>query len=237
MFGLSVLPGIVMVAGMIYMPESPRWLTANGQEPLARTVLEKLRGAEVVEAELAEIKAVIAEQAAHGGSELDELKKPEIRQALLAGCGIMFFAQAQGINTVIYFAPKIFTFTGLDAEQAILGLVVIDAVNVACTFFSVKYMDRLPRKTWLLACSPGMGAGLVLIAVVFALPLSWAALKPPLALLALVMYVLFFCVSWGPLGWLINSEIYPLRARGICTGLSTTTCWVVNFIVRPSVHS
>ena len=51
------------------------------------------------------------------------------------------------------------------------------------------------------------------------------------------MYVLFFCVSWGPLGWLINSEIYPLRARGICTGLSTTTCWVVNFIVRPSVHS
>eukprot|EP01052_Picozoa_sp_SAG31_P024231 SAG31_NODE_2048_length_6565_cov_2.692700_1_plen_261_part_00 len=175
---------------------------------------------------------IVAQKSAQSdGGCTAELKRPDIQRALLAGCGIMFFAQAQGINTVIYFAPKIFTFTGLSDEDAILGLVVIDAVNVVCTLLSVKYMDAKPRRWWLLGGSPGMASALVMIAIVFGLPNSMASLRPPLALLALVVYVTFFCVSWGPIGWLYNSEIYPLRARGLCTGLSTATCWVINFVV------
>lgn len=114
-------------------------------------------------------------------------------------------------------------------ENAILGLVVIDLFNVIATLGSVKYLDSLPRKTWLLAGSPGMGVSLLLLAAVFSM--DPGGLQAPLALLSLICYVLCFCVSWGPLGWLINSEIYPLSARGMCTGLSTTTCWVANYFV------
>lgn len=237
MFGLSVVPGVLMVAGMLAMPESPRFLAEQGLDEEARKVLAQLRGkggvpaaAEAVEPELRAIKAVIAEQSPGAGA-MGELRKPDTQRALLAGCGIMFFAQAQGINTVIYFAPKIFTFTGMSNENAILGLVVIDAVNVLFTLFSVRYMDSKGRRTWLLGGSPGMGVALVMISVVFTLDPSMVSLRSGLALLALILYVSFFCVSWGPIGWLYNSEIYPLRARGLCTGLSTTTCWVVNFVV------
>ena len=206
------------------MPESPRWLVARGQNDAALHVIIQLGRGATAQHELEEIKAVVTQTAGHGRSQMDELKRPEVKRGLLAGCGLMVFAQAQGINTVIYFAPKIFTFTGMSEENAILGLVVIDAFNVLATLGSVKYLDYYPRKTWLLRGSPGMGISLVLLAAVFAMPMG-GGIQAPLALFSLVCYVLCFCVSWGPLGWLINSEIYPLSARGVCTGLSTTTCW------------
>ena len=151
MFGLSVVPGLLMVGGMLVMPESPRWLAGQGKEDVALSVITQLGRGATADQELAEIKAVIEEAAAGHGSELDELKRPEVKRGLLAGCGLMVFAQAQGINTVIYFAPKIFTFTGGAFAFRPLPATLLHAlchVLYAMAVFSRRCSERRECDSW-----------------------------------------------------------------------------------------
>jgi SP family myo-inositol transporter-like MFS transporter 13 len=152
-----------------------------------------------------------------------------IRHALMVGTGLMVLSQFQGINTVIYYAPTILKFAGLCDKQAILGLIAIDAVNVVMTLVSVALIERLGRRTWLLLGSGGMLGSLLMLSFSFTmLPDGTSATsgatssadgsgvgftKGSLATVSLALYVAFFAASWGPIGWLYNSEIYPTSVR------------------------
>lgn len=229
MFGLAVLPAGIFALGMMFLPESPRWLAKRGRLNAARAILSRSRGASEVDAELREIELSLA-QAQERGNWRD-LINPALRPALTVGIGLAIFQQVTGINTVIYYAPMIIQSAGISsASGAILATAGIGAVNVLMTIVSMWLIDRIGRRPLLLTGIAGMIASLCVLGWAFhtASPkgaLSW------LAVVSMMVYVASFAISLGPIFWLLISEIYPLKVRSSAEGLAATFNWVSNLVV------
>lgn len=227
MFGLAAVPAAILGIGMIWLPESPRWLVAQKLTDAARTVLERIRGVADVSAELADIQQSLAGQS--GG--WADLLAPKIRPALIVGVGLAIFQQVTGINTVIYYAPMIFQFAGFkSASVSILATVGVGVVNVAMTIVALLLVDRVGRRPLLLTGLAGMVAGLVALGLAFGLPqlsgaLGWMSVG------SLMLYVGAFAIGLGPVFWLLISEIYPLKIRGLAMSVATAANWGSNLLV------
>jgi sugar porter (SP) family MFS transporter len=229
MFALGVIPALVLGIGMLFVPESPRWLVRRGRFEQARHVLVRVVGRGRADQELADLQASVA-----GGERgsLRELLVPWLRPALIIGIGLMFFQQFTGINTVIYYAPTIFEMAGFDsAGAAISATVIIGVVNVVFTIVSLWLIDRVGRKPLLYVGLSGMSLSLVVLGVAFAEQAALGGSLRVVAVGSLVAYVAAFAVSLGPIAWLVMSEIYPLNVRGTAVGLATLSNWAFNFIV------
>lgn len=229
MFGLAVVPAAIFGLGMLFLPESPRWLLKRGQRDAARAILFRSRAPSEADMELREIEQSLA-QAQERGSWRD-LLEPTLRPALLVGIGLAIFQQVTGINTVIYYAPMIIQSAGIpSASGAILATAGIGAVNVLMTLVSMWLIDRIGRRPLLLTGIAGMTITLCVLGWAFhsASPsgsLSW------LAVISMMVYVASFAISLGPIFWLLISEIYPLKVRSSAEGLAATFNWVSNLVV------
>jgi sugar porter (SP) family MFS transporter len=224
MFLCGVAPALVLFAGVLVLPRSPRWLALVGRGDEAREVLVAI-GAQDVDEQLAEIEASF-ENARAGWR---ELWAPFARNALVVGLGLGIFQQFIGINTVIYYAPTILQFSGFkSATVSILATMGVGAVNVAMTVVAVRLIDRVGRRPLLLGGLVPMALSLVAIGVAFELHggvVRWIAIA------SLIVYVGSFAVSWGWGFWLLNAELYPLEVRGRGTGLVVMVQWVANLAV------
>ena len=228
MFGLAVVPAFIFALGMLYLPESPRWLARSGQRDVARAVLARIRGASNVDGEMREIDASLAEAPERG--RLADLLSPSIRPALVVGIGLAIFQQITGINTVIYYAPVIMQSAGISsASGAILATAGIGLVNVFTTVVSMWLIDRVGRRPLLLTGIAGMAITLGALGFVFhgATVLGTARL----ALVGIMAYVASFAISLGPIFWLMIAEIYPNRIRSSAEGLAATFNWGSNLAV------
>ena len=155
MLGLAVAPALVFGTGMFFLPETPRWLMHGGHHEVARRVLVRIRELADVNVEIDEIKASLAQQA-ESGHRTDLLRR-QVRPALVVGLGPAVFQQITGINTVIYYAPKILETAGFDsASGAILATVDVGIVNVAMTILAMSFVDRAGRRPLLLVGIAGM---------------------------------------------------------------------------------
>ncbi|MFC4357673.1 sugar porter family MFS transporter [Halobium salinum] len=226
MLGAGMVPALILVGAMLFMPESPRWLVERGREDDARAVLSRTRTDAQVESELEEIRETAETQ--DGG--VGDLLKPWIRPALVVGIGLAAFQQVTGINTVIYYAPTVLESTGFGNTASILATVGIGVVNVGMTIVAVLLMDRAGRRPLLLTGLAGMIITLLGLGTAFALPglsgvIGWVALA------CLMLYVAFFAIGLGPVFWLLISEIYPLQVRGTAMGVVTVINWVANLVV------
>lgn len=227
MFAMAVVPAAAFGIGLIFIPDSPRWLAACGKLDQARAVLKQIRDPQAVESELSEIAQSVAKQEGHWS----ELLSVSLRPAMIVGVGLAIAQQITGINTVIYYAPTIFKFAGLtSASVAILASVGVGIVNVVFTVLAMQLIDRLGRRPLLLISLAGMAAGLIVLGFAFALPklsgsLGWIAVA------SLMVYVGSFAVGLGPVFWLVLSEIYPLRLRGRAMSVGTVANWGANLIV------
>jgi len=229
MLGLAIAPALVFGAGMFFLPETPRWLIRGGQHDVAHRVLTRIRDAADVDLEVAEIKASLAQQTESG--RWADLLSRQVRPALIVGLGLAIFQQITGINTVIYYAPKILQAAGFtSASGAILATVGVGVVNVGMTVLAMFLIDRTGRRPLLLVGIAGMIVTLGVLGLSFRISNPSAQLAW-IAVICLMGYVAAFAISLGPIFWLLIAEIYPLKIRGLAEGMAATFNWASNLVV------
>jgi sugar porter (SP) family MFS transporter len=227
MLGLAAVPGLILGLGMIYLPESPRWLAKHGQTEKALKILGRIRGSANVTAEFQEIQSTLSHDGEHGN--WSELLSPAVRPALIVGIGLAVFQQITGINTVIYYAPTILQSAGMSsASGAILATAGIGVVNVLMTLVSMWLIDRMGRRPLLLIGTAGIIITLGILGFAFLRPGGGLA---RVAVVTLMAYVASFAISLGPIFWLLIAEIYPLKIRGLAEGTAAASNWAANLLV------
>jgi sugar porter (SP) family MFS transporter len=229
MLGLGVVPALALAFGMLRMPQSPRWLVMSGDDFAARATLAKIRvdDPDTIDRELEEIKESIDEKP----GAWSELLEPLVKAALVVGVGLAILQQVTGINTVIYYAPTIVEFTGVDSSAgSILAAVGVGIINVGMTVVALRLLDRAGRRTLLMVGVSGMTISLFALGAAF-IGGGGSTLSSVVAIVSLMAYVASFAISLGPIFWLLNAEIYPLGVRSKAAGVGTMANWTFNFIV------
>lgn len=223
MFASAVVPAVVLVVGMIFLPESPRWLAKVGRLAEALTNFRRLGREQEAQIELADVERVLHEETGR----FWDLFKPGFRTAVWIGIGLAILQQITGINTIIYYAPDILTRAGYSsAKAAILATVTIGIVNILTTVLAIFLVDRVGRKPLLLVGTAGMAASLAFIGYSFAQQAKGVGV-----FIGVLVYIFFFAVSLGPVVWLMIAEIYPTKIRGVGMSVATFVEWGANFVV------
>jgi SP family galactose:H+ symporter-like MFS transporter len=229
MLGLGGVPGLLLAVGMLFLPETPRWLAGRGYTERARAALLQLRGHGAdIKAEMAELRADLTAKAQTKPE--NHLGHGSVRLPMIVGIGLAVFQQVTGINTVIYFAPTIFQAAGLSsASAAILATAGIGVINVVMTAVAIWLVDRVGRRPLLLCGLGGMGVSLCLLALCFTLG-SGPALGY-LTAASLAAYIGCFAIGLGPVFWLLISEIFPMAIRARGMSAATIANWLSNLVV------
>jgi MFS transporter, SP family, sugar:H+ symporter len=238
MLGLAAIPSLVLLVGMAFMPETPRFLVRSGEEDEARDVLEEVRSdgsrADEPERKIEEIREV-DEKEQGGGLEL--LKESWVRPALIVAIGLAVLQQLIGINTIIYYAPTTLTSVGYGPESAIYANLAIGTLNVAATIVAIRIVDRVGRKPMLLGGLVGMVTSLTVLGLsseLLAEPTSAGDPAAVITLLCLAGFIVSFAATWGPVVWVMLPEVLPLSVRGTAMGVAVCLHWGANFLVSQS---
>jgi sugar porter (SP) family MFS transporter len=236
MLGLAAVPSLVLLLGMFFVPETPRYLVQQGDEASAREVLEEVQPDDAPHAEQPEQKIrdirEVDEKEQEGGWQI--LKARWVRPALIVAVGLAVFQQLVGINTIIYYAPTTLTNAGFGSDAAIYANLIIGVLNVVATIVAIRIIDRVGRKPMLLGGVLGMTASLTVLGVTSAVLSEPKSTSDPMAwitLLCLAAFIVSFAATWGPVVWVMLPEVLPLGARGAAMGVAVFANWAANFAV------
>lgn len=227
MVGLAVVPSLILMVGVLFMPESPRWLLEHRGEKAARKVMALTRKPEQIDKEMKEMIEInrISE------STWKVLSSSWLRPTLIIGCVFALFQQIIGINAIIYYAPTIFHEAGLGSATAILGTVGIGAVNVIITIFAIMVIDKIDRKKLLVIGNIGMVASLLALAVLIGTVGLDSSFGAWIIVACLTVFIIFFAFTWGPVLWVMLPELFPMRARGAATGIAALALSIGSLLV------
>ncbi len=225
MFASAVIPSVLFVIALVFVPESPRWLAKEGRDEESLDVLRRVGEGDGAGQRLSEIKEALAQET---GS-FSELFQPGMRRLLLIGITLAILQQVTGINTILYYGSIIFTeqVGEKSASAALFANVVIGLMNLACTIAALVVIDRIGRRKLLLIASGGMGASLAVLGLLFKTSASAAI---PILLLILC-YVASFSIGMGPGVWVVLSELFPTKLRGRAMSLATVSLWVACLVI------
>ena len=223
----GVLPGLILFIGMCFMSDTPRWLVSKNREDEAKKVFNKIEPDIDTNKEIEDIKNTLES----GNDNKFRFKKWMI-MPFVVGIGIMFAQICTGINTIIYYAPTIFKTAGFDSNlTAIYATTGIGVVNFVMTIVAVFFTDRLGRKPLLYFGLTGVMLSLFALGTSFAFAGALGSSLKWVAVGSLVTYIICFAMSLGPIGWILVSEVFPLKIRGIAMSICTVSNFAFNFFV------
>lgn len=226
MFGVGAVPGVLFLALLFFVPESPRWLIKQGRPAEALPILLRIHGEELAKKEVVDIKQSFEQES---GS-IRQLFSPGLRIALIVGVGLAVLQQITGINAVMYYAPEIFKATGAGTNASLVQTILVGFINFLFTIVALWLIDKVGRKALLLVGSASMAICLLVIGVAF----QTGNTAGPLVLIFILIYVASFAISLGPVVWVIMSEIFPNRIRGKATAIAAMTLWAADYVVSQS---
>ncbi len=229
MFLTGCVPALAFFLLLLFVPESPRWWAAKGNDAKGRKILEKLLGPTEAEREMNEIRTVLAGES----GKFSELFGSRLRFGFLVGVLLMFFSQVTGINVIMYFGNQVFEEAGFSAGFSFWLQAIVGFANIAFTGLAIATIDSWGRKPLLKTGTCLIFVILTAMSVLFFLKSRFDAASLLLAVLPVlnVLFVAAFAMSWGPIPWVVVAEIFPTRIRGRAASVGTLTIWASCFLV------
>ena len=224
MFLSEAVPAALFGILLFAVPKTPRFLAMQGRYDDSLYVLSRINGFSRAQSILEEIKATINEKS-------EKLTTYGIT-VLVVGCLLSFFQQACGINVALYYAPRIFQQMGSSGDAAMTQTIVMGVVNILFTLVAIFTVDKIGRKPLLIIGSIGMTVGMAALAV-----LSFCNVIGITTLIFIVIYTASFMMSWGPICWVMISEIFPNTIRSQATAIAVAVQWISNFAISSTFPS
>ena len=225
MFWAVCIPSGIFFLLSMFIPESPRWLVGSGQNEQAQKVLTSIGGTEYAKSELESYaKANTSAQSEKGALSL--LFSSKMRNVLVIGIVIAMFQQWSGTNVIFNYAQEIFQAAGYGISDVLMNIVVTGIANLIFTFVAIYTVERLGRKTLMLIGSLGLAGIYTLLGLSY-----FFEFKGFIMIVFVVLAIGFYAMSLGPITWVLLSEIFPNKVRGVAMAVCTAALWIASFLL------
>jgi SP family xylose:H+ symportor-like MFS transporter len=217
MFLSGIVPALLFFILLFFVPESPRWLALKNRSKEALAILSRIGGPEHAASEMKEIEVSVVEvkgtMFSYGGL------------IIVIGILLSVFQQFVGINVVLYYAPEIFKNMGSGTDTALMQTILVGIINLAFTVLAIYTVDRFGRKPLMIIGALGMGIAMLCLGTTFYIQNVGIS-----SLLCMLAYIAFFAMSWGPVTWVLLSEIFPNKIRWVMS-IAVAAQWIANLVV------
>lgn len=222
MFLSLAIPAILFFALLFTVPESPRWLVLKEKNSKAKNILTHILGPDRASHALQDIINSLNNQL---NKKTNRLFKYGIG-VIVIGILLSAFQQLMGINVVLYYAPEVFKNLGANTDSALLQTIIVGIINLSFTTVAIFTVDKFGRKPLQFVGAIGMAMGMLMLGTSFYLQMS-----PTIALISMLFYIASFAISWGPVCWVLLSEIFPNSIRGKALSIAVAAQWIANYFV------
>ncbi len=228
MLGAEAIPAILFFAILFFIPESPRWLIIKSKEGSALKTLKRIYGHQEASIQVADLKTIIQTE---DKASWKILFQPGFRVALFIGVSLAILGQFMGVNAVLYYGPSIFQQTGLSEGDSLLYQVIVGLVNFGSTVLAMIVIDKIGRKKLVYYGVSGMIVSLVLIGFYFTINKNGNVIPPVTLLILILIYILSCAISICVVIWVLLSEMYPAKVRGLAMSAAGFSLWIGTYLI------
>lgn len=224
MFWSAAFPALAFLVLAAFIPESPRWLAITGQRERAVATLTRIGGANYAQSELTALQTDMQHKQNQGGLSL--LFSKPYRRVLLLGIIVAMFQQWCGTNVIFNYAQEVFQSAGYDVDNTFINIVVTGIANLIFTFVAIYTVDRLGRRALMLLGAGGLAGIYLILGTCYYFVVSGIFM-----VILVVAAIACYAMSLGPVTWVLLSEIFPNKVRGIAVATGTFALWIASFIL------